>query len=151
MAKTRRYDLQNALGYQITLLARINERLFEKRLCGLGLTRQMWCVLLAVEEEGLSNPSDIARFIGINRTAASRTLRRMESLGLIRRQGADCDRRKTMVLITPQGKDTMLTSIPQAQFAAERLKSKLTQAEQTQLCDLIAKLLQGEDRDISNL
>jgi DNA-binding MarR family transcriptional regulator len=45
-----------------------------------------WCILLAVEEEGLKNPSEIAQFVGIDRTATSRALRQLEDEGLIARE-----------------------------------------------------------------
>ena len=51
----------------------------------IGLTRTTWCILLAVGNEGMTQPSDIAAFVGIDRTATSRALRSMESDGLLAR------------------------------------------------------------------
>ena len=72
------YRLHDSLGYRLTYAARLNERRFEAGLADLGLTRLMWCVLCALDFEGLSRPSDIAAFIGVDRTAISRCLRQME-------------------------------------------------------------------------
>ena len=64
MPRPRRYHLHASLGYRLTRAARIAERRFEDRLSDKGLTRMSWCVLLAVGEEGLTMPSDIADFGG---------------------------------------------------------------------------------------
>jgi len=70
-AENKRYDLHGSLGYQATVTARSFERRLEERLRKLGLSRLGWCILLAVGEEKLASPSDIAGFIGIDRTATS--------------------------------------------------------------------------------
>ena len=77
------YRLHNSLGYRLSRVARIQERRLDLGLRRIGLTRTTWCVLLAVGNEGLSQPSDIAEFIGIDRTATSRALRQMEADDLI--------------------------------------------------------------------
>ena len=64
------YNLHASLGYQLTLVARLQARRFEDSLRPLGLTRITWCVLLAIGNEGLSQPSDIAAFVGIDRSEA---------------------------------------------------------------------------------
>ncbi|MEM1302763.1 MAG: MarR family transcriptional regulator, partial [Pseudomonadota bacterium] len=82
-----RYRLHDSLGYNLSLAARLQERRLDDGLRSLALTRTNWCILLAVGVEGLSGPSDIAAFVGIDRTATSRALRQMEQAGLIERTG----------------------------------------------------------------
>lgn len=145
------YDLQASLGYQITLLARINERQFEKYLTPLGLTRVNWCVLLAVDQQGLVNPSEIAAFIGIDRTATSRALRRLEADGLVqRRSGAD-DKRKTEVRATARGAATLSKACDVARVNAVRFAGKLSPNERNTLESLLGRLMAGEDRDVKGL
>ena len=91
-----KYRLNDSLGYRLSRVARIQERSLRM----LGLTRTTWCVLLAVGNEGLSQPSDIAEFIGIDRTATSRALRQMEAGGLIVRAAGDRDGRTRRVRLT---------------------------------------------------
>jgi hypothetical protein len=76
-----KFGLHESLGFQITRTARTIERRVESGLRDYGLTRVGWCILLAVEEEGLKNPSEIAQFVGIDRTATSRALRQLEDDG----------------------------------------------------------------------
>jgi hypothetical protein len=69
LTMTDPYDLHTGIGYQLTIAARTNNSQFEKNLSKLGLTRQMWCVLIAVGEQRIITPSAIADYIGIIRPA----------------------------------------------------------------------------------
>ena len=90
------YRLHASLGYNLSLAARLQERRLDDALKTLGLSRTTWCVLLAVGVEALTQPSEIATFIGIDRTATSRALRMMEADGLLTRESGRADKRTTM-------------------------------------------------------
>ncbi len=145
------YDLHNSPGYQLTLLSRINERRFDQGISPLGLSRVKWCVLLAVGQEGHQAPSDIAGFIGIDRTATSRALRALESDGLITRCGGQSDRRTRKVTITKDGATRLARANTIARASAERLLSKLSWYERETLSTIIEKLMAGETRDVAGL
>lgn len=151
MAKQKRFSLQQGLGYRLSLLASINSRKIETHLSKLGLTRLMWCVLLAIEEEGLTQPSEIAEFIGINRTAASRTLRQMNERKLINRLPGLDDGRNIVVTATDTGRAALDQAIPKARIVAQEIRSKLTPEELTVFEALVDKMLAGEIRDLSKL
>lgn len=134
------YDLHSGLGYQLTIAARTNNAGFEKALTTLGLTRQMWCVLVAVGEQNITAPSDIAEYIGIIRPALSRTLTQMEHKAMLRRTGRKGDKRSTEISLTSYGQKTLKASLPLAYQTREPLNRALTDAEQKQLTTLLAKL-----------
>ncbi|MCB1366557.1 MAG: MarR family transcriptional regulator [Rhodobacteraceae bacterium] len=148
---TEPYDLHAAIGYQITLFSRINERRFEQGLNALGLTRVTWCILLSAGQQGLANPSDIAAFIGIDRTATSRGLKRLEADRLITRASGDADRRTTEVALTEHGKAILQRANECASENAEYFNSKLSWYERDMLTTILAKLLAGETRDVKGL
>ncbi len=151
MTNQKRYSLQKGLGYRLSLLASITSRKIETYLADLGLTRLMWCVLLAIEEEGLTQPSEIADFIGINRTAASRTLRQMHERKLINRLPGRDDGRNIVVTATEKGKKALDKAIPKALVVAQDIRSKLTEEEVAVFEGLVDKMLAGEIRDLSKL
>jgi len=134
------YDLHASLGYQLTVVARLNERPFEDALHELGLTRTTWCVLLAVSVEGLSRPSDIADFVGIDRTATSRALRQMEKQHLIRRAAGRDDGRTTLVAITGAGQEALARATPLARQNAQHFDSRLSADDRAQLVAILNKL-----------
>ncbi len=145
------YDLHAALGYQLSLTARTNERPFEDALKAFGLTRITWCILITVQNENLSMPSAIAKFIGIDRTATSRALKSLEKSELIARFGGQDDKRTTSVKLTAKGLTVLAKVVPVAQLHRAKFTEKLTDAEHKQLLSLLSKLRAGEDAALTNI
>jgi DNA-binding MarR family transcriptional regulator len=142
----KRYALHDSVGYHATLAARLFERRLEAGLRRAGLGRLDWCVLLAVVEEGLSAPSDIAAFIGIDRTATSRALRRMEAAGLVSRHAAAGDGRRTEVRASTEGRRRLDAAIPAGIENAAHFRAKLSDEEHATLLELLSRLRAGEGR-----
>lgn len=140
-----KFGLQRSIGHQITRTARIVERRVEGGLRAFNLTRVGWCILLAVEEEGLKNPSEIAQFVGIDRTATSRALRQLENDGLIERTMGREDRRTTEVSLTEEGRSRLLEARPLCVENMDHFNAKLSAAESVELSRLLAVLVSGED------
>ena len=151
MSAETTYRLHESLGYQLSMAARLQERRLDEGLRKFGLTRTSWCVLLAVGNEGLAQPSLIAEFIGIDRTATSRVLRQMEEAGLIARNSGAGDRRKTSVTLTRAGKDVLEKGVPLALDNNKIMSDRLTTGELQELCRLLSKLRADEDIPLSGI
>lgn len=144
------YRLQASLGYKLSLAARLQERRLEAGLKPLGLTRTTWCVLLAVSVEKLSKPSEIAIFVGIDRTATSRALRSMEKDGLIERSGRSDDKRYRTVRLTEKGETLLAEGSPMARENNAAMAAKLSEAQELQLMQALNALIKGEPADLSH-
>ncbi|MDA0221836.1 MAG: winged helix DNA-binding protein [Proteobacteria bacterium] len=142
------YALHDSIGYRMTLLSRINERRFDGLLAATGLTRVTWCVLLAVGQQYLQNPSEIADWVGIDRTATSRALRRLEADKMIARASAASDKRQTVVSVTDKGRDILQSANTAASENAQHFNDKLSWYEQETLAAILVKLMQDETRDV---
>lgn len=145
------YRLHHSLGYNLSLAARLQERRLEEGLRTLGLTRTTWCILLGVGIETLVRPSEIAAFVGIDRTATSRALRQMETDGLIRRSCGEGDRRTTTVELTDHGRNRLELGAPFAVANNSAMSEKMTDGEAAELKRLLTKLIAGERADLKNL
>ena len=143
------YRLHASLGYNLSLAARLQERRLDEALKALELTRTTWCVLLAVGNQGLQRPSEIARFVGIDRTATSRALRYMETAGLVARETGDTDRRTTRVTLTELGRQRIAEGTPLAIANNDAMRRKLSAAEHKQLVKLLSQLTEGENAELS--
>jgi len=143
------YRLQNSLGYNLSFAARLQERHIEEALRTLSLTRITWCILLAVGNENLWRPSDIAQFVGIDRTATSRALRQMENAGLVQREDGAVDRRTTRVTLTPLGQRRIIEGTVMAMANNAAMREKLTETEYDDLLALLMKLTKGEDANLT--
>ncbi len=148
---SKSYNLHDAPGYLLTLLSRISERRFERGLAPLGLTRVKWCVLLAVGQENHHRPSEIAAFIGIDRTATSRALRGLEADGLITRSNGAGDGRTRSVDVTGAGTAKLAQANVIARQNSDHFADKLSWYERETLGDIVRKLMSGETRDVANL
>ena len=138
------YRLHDSLGYHLSLAARDQERRFDEGLKTLGLTRTTWCILLATANEGLTQPSDIADFVGIDRTATSRALRTMEADGLIRRRTGNDDKRTTEVRLTKKGERRLEAATPYAVANNMVMSDRLDPGEEAELRRLLGKLTEGQ-------
>lgn len=146
-----KFLLHESLGFRLSLVSRMVERIFEERLSQLHITRSMWAVLLAVEQESCTKPSEIADFVGIDRTAVSRLLRALEEKKLVSRSPGLDDRRARAVTVTASGKKVLRIATNAAHDTARWYKGKLKKAEQEQLHALLGKLLEGEALDVPAL
>lgn len=151
MDTTGPYRLHSSLGYHLSVAARQQERRLDEALKTLGLTRTTWCVLLAVGNEGLSQPSDIAGFVGIDRTATSRALRQMEADGLLARSSGTEDRRTRRVELTDKGCAAITAATPFARANAGVMAEQLAPGEQETLIRLLAKLRPADDAPLNTL
>ena len=142
------YRLHASLGYRLSLAARVQERRLDDGLKALGLTRITWCVLLAVGNESLDRPTDIAAFVGIDRTATSRALRQMEAAGLIERRAGTGDRRTTSVALTAVGRRALADGTPLAVANNRAMEQKLSADEAEALARLLDRLVTGETMDL---
>jgi MarR family transcriptional regulator, transcriptional regulator for hemolysin len=145
------YRLHSSLGYHLSVAARQQERRLDEALKTLNLTRTTWCVLLAVGNEGLSQPSDIAAFVGIDRTATSRALRQMEAEGLLARSSGTEDRRTRRVELTARGCAAIRAATPFARANAAIMAEQLAPGEQETLIRLLAKLRPADDAPLNTL
>ncbi|SEQ27742.1 MarR family winged helix-turn-helix transcriptional regulator [Thalassovita taeanensis] len=145
------YRLHQSLGYHLSVAARLQERRMDEQLKTLGLTRTTWCILLAVGNEDLSQPSDIADFVGIDRTATSRALRHMEADGLLARSNGTEDRRTRRVELTAKGRDHILRATPNARDNAAVMAQSLAPGEEAELLRLLEKLRPSADSPLKTL
>ncbi|MBT9383450.1 winged helix DNA-binding protein [Pseudooceanicola sp. CBS1P-1] len=138
------YRLHDSLGYWLSLAARLQERRLDDRLREIGLTRITWCILLGLANEGLSQPSELADFVGIDRTATSRALRQMEEAGLLSRDPGTDDRRTRRIGLTPEGHMALAQAIPFALQNTAVMTDRLAPGEKEQLLRLLAKVSEGD-------
>ncbi len=145
------YNLHEGLGYRLTLAARMNQQKFDIRLSEIGITRQMWCVLIAVGEQGITLPTEIAAYIGINRTSASRSLRQMAQKGLVARGNGTKDKRNGPITLTDDGQRALAASLPMSAKVQDEMGQRLSAPEQAQLFELLGKLLPRDGAPVSGI
>jgi len=143
------YRLHQSLGYHLSLAARRQERRLEDKLRLIGLNRTTWCILLAIGNENLTQPSDIATFVGIDRTATSRALRGMENDGLVARASGREDRRTRRITLTDKGRRAVVKASPYARENGQLLAELMSAEEHAELLRLLGVIIDGTPADLS--
>ncbi len=113
-----------------------------------GLNRTTWCILLAIGNENLTQPSDIATFVGIDRTATSRALRGMENDGLVARASGHEDRRTRRITLTDKGRRTVAKATPYARENGRLMAELLSDQDHAELLRLLDIIIEGTPADL---
>jgi len=137
------YNLHHRLGYKLTLAAQVNNQILVNLLSELHLTRQTWCILIAVGEQNIHQPSAIADYIGIQRAAVSRTLKDMHNKQLVERINDPNNAKLTLVHLTSKGQVLLSRSLPMTEQSTARIDDKLSLSERLELDRLLSKFLSG--------
>jgi DNA-binding MarR family transcriptional regulator len=112
-----------------------------------GITRLMWCVLTGVGYDGVTNPSELADYIGIT----SRLLRTMETRGLLERSYGGNDGRMIEVRLSARGAEVLALARKGVDAVNDHFTAKLTPEEMQQFLNAVEKLTADENEQLTNL
>jgi MarR family transcriptional regulator, organic hydroperoxide resistance regulator len=96
--------LSNQLCFPIYAASRLITREYQPHLDKLGITYPQYLVLMVLWETDAISVNEISTKLILNTNTITPLLKRMESLGLIKRQRSESDERKVIVELTPKGK-----------------------------------------------
>lgn len=143
--------IHHSLGYWSSLIARLMEAEFNKRLSGYEVTRVSWAVLGAVTYDGKSTPSELADFLKLDRAAVTRLLDKLDDQGLVARTRGDSDRRSVMLQVTPKGKALSAELLRLSNSVNEQFASGLSPKEAEQYIATVKKMLANGDESVRTL
>lgn len=117
----------------------------DRRLAQHGLTHAQWLPLYKLSKDANATVAQIARDLGIDPGAMTRSLDRLEAKGLIERQRSQEDRRVVNLLLTPEGQ-SVAGKVPAVM--AEVLNAHLegfTTEEWQQLTRLLRRMMDNAE------
>lgn len=142
---SRRAKLQNGLlpGFLGSALRRAERAVFraiQRVLENSNITPgELGILLLILENEGL-NQAGLGNAIGSDRSSVVGLIDRLEHASLVRREPSLLDRRSHALSLTPQGAALVKRLLPKVAAQERSLASRLTQAEQQQLIELLGRI-----------
>lgn len=116
------------------------------REAGISLDRALFPLLVGIERVGPIGVVELADRVGRDYTTVSRQVAKLESLGLVERQGGVHDRRVREAVVTPKGK--LMTDAVDA--ARERIARSIFANWETQDFEELVRLLQKFAADIED-
>ena len=103
--------------------------------------RADFAVLAALEEYGALSQAEIGRRLGLDRNDVSGIINRLQGCGQIDRRADPANRRRNLVTLSEAGRQHLGELQGHAEAVQAELLAGLDAAEQRQLRDLLAKLL----------
>lgn len=116
------------------------------REAGISLDRALFPLLVGIERVGPIGVVELADRVGRDYTTVSRQVAKLESLGLVERQGGVHDRRVREAVVTPKGK--LMTDAVDA--ARERIARAIFAKWEPQDFEELVRLLQKFAADIED-
>ncbi|MEX1031961.1 MAG: MarR family transcriptional regulator [Cellvibrionaceae bacterium] len=105
--KNQDFLIHNSYTFWISRLANLMQEEFNKRLQEEGVTWPQWMVLNVLYQALAHTPAGVADNIGVDRSAVTRLLDRLERKGLIAREHGKLDRRSVNVQLTGEGQQAI--------------------------------------------
>lgn len=133
-------------GHLVSLAARSFVRLSEARLKPLGFGVGQLPVLAALESGHAATQRDLARFARTEQPSMAQMLARMERDGLVTRSADPADGRSSRVALTAAARRRLPHACATLFEGNHEALEGFTEAEATQLTDLLTRLIANLDR-----
>lgn len=101
------FVIHNSYTFWISRLANMMQEQFNQNLKSADVTWPQWMVLNVLFQQLADTPASIADNIGVDRSAVTRLLDRLEKKALVQREHDKLDRRSVKIKITDTGADLM--------------------------------------------
>ncbi|MFN3015966.1 MarR family winged helix-turn-helix transcriptional regulator [Vibrio coralliilyticus] len=135
------FDRQSSFGWLIHVVANDAAKTFDTELKKHGLTLALWPTLMCLwEEEGLTQ-RDIAQKSKVENSTTTRTLDKLENLGLVERQPDPNSRRAFRIYLTDEGRALKETLVPIPMAINQKLLSSLEPEERGEIIRLLQKMV----------
>lgn len=141
MATEKPYDLHDSTGYWLTRVFRHLDLHFRTLLAERGLSPGLWAVIGAIGSGRGTTPCQAADFVGIDRSAMTRQLDRLEQQGFLRRKPSPDDRRSTLLELTAKGKRAYPRLAQASQLTNEHFLQGVSAAEAAALRATLKKMI----------
>ncbi|TQV81287.1 MarR family transcriptional regulator [Exilibacterium tricleocarpae] len=147
----KEFHLHNSFTYWISRLASLMQEHFNESLQQHDVTWPQWMVLNVLYHRLATTPAQVAANIGIDRSAITRLVDRLEKKGLVQRQHDGLDRRSIRLLLTERGSRLIHTLNDSANAHQRRFLEHLPSTEYRGLKGNIQKMLRAGGLDTTTL
>lgn len=125
----------------INVVAVKAEKMFDAELKKQGLSVALWPTMMCLwEEEGVTQ-RDIAEKSKVENSTTTRTLDKLEHLGLVERRADPNSRRSYRIYLTDKGKNLKEQLLPIPIAVNQAMLSSLESEEQAQMIALLKKMV----------
>ena len=105
-----------------------------------GIDLMQWRVLAVLGEKSQISAQEVSERTAMDKVAVSRAVKKLLNAKLLAREFAEEDKRRSILMLTDQGKQTYQQIVPLAKEYEDRLLSQLSGSEINDFMKLLAKL-----------
>ena len=124
---------------------------FNKRLARFGITRVAWAVLGSIHYDEKSTPSELAKFLSLDRAAVTRLLDKLETEKLITRHRTGDDRRSVTLRLTPKGKAICVEVAQESEAVNAEFTNGIVPEDIEQYIETVKSMLENGNKAVSSL
>jgi DNA-binding MarR family transcriptional regulator len=135
------YVLEEQIGH---LLRRAHQRataVFQEAMTEVGLTPTQYAALVKVGDLGEVSQNHLGRLTAMDPATSQGVIRRLEGHGLIAQRPDPADRRRTLLSLTPAGRQVLDPAIARGRAITRATLAPLDGEEQARLLALLKKLI----------
>lgn len=145
------FHLHNSFTFWIARLASAMRDQFNQALAEHDVTWPQWMIMNVLHHKLAVTPAQIAENIGVDRSAVTRLVDRLEKKGMVARSFDGLDRRSIQIVMTEQGRHLVVKINEAAKEHQESFMSQLPSTECRGLKGNIQKLLRAGGVETSAL
>mgnify|MGYP006077491549 CR=1 FL=1 len=135
------FELDNNFVFWLSRLNNLMQEEFNKDLLEYEVTWPQWLILNSLHHKKLDTPSELAKYLGIDRSAITRLADRLEKKSLLTRTRNKLDRRNVTLQLSDRGRVLISGIDSRAQEHQQRYLDALHSTESRALKAFIQKML----------
>jgi DNA-binding MarR family transcriptional regulator len=137
------FDISKAPGHLIRRAHQLAVAVFMEDLAEFEVTPVQFAILNALIDTPGEDQITLAGRVAFDAATSGSVIGRLEARGWLRREVDQRDKRRKLLWVTPEGEAITQHMLARVQQVQTRIMAALDDAEQTQLCTLLSKLVQG--------
>ena len=145
MDMTQSIDLAATPGHLIRRAQQIAVAIFAEHLSAADITPVQFAILNALLDSPGIDQVSLAKRVAFDPATSGSVIGRLESKGWVARQADPADRRRKLLVVTPQGMQAMASIQADVARVQAQILSPLPQADQELFVNLLSRLVQGHE------
>jgi DNA-binding MarR family transcriptional regulator len=142
---TERFNVAAAPGHLIRRAQQIAVAIFAEHLAAYDITPVQFAILNALHDTPDIDQVTLAKRVAFDPATSGSVIARLEAKGWVARQAHATDRRRKLLVVTPQGVQALANMQSAVAEVQTHILTPLSAAEQKQFVGLLAKLVAGHE------
>ena len=139
------FDIATAPGHLIRRAQQISVAIFNEHLACADVTPVQFAILNALMDTPGIDQVTLAKGVAFDPATSGSVIGRLESKGWVERRADEVDRRRKLLVLTPQGLQALVGMQAAVVAVQEKILQPLSTQEQTQFMNLLTRLVLGHE------